>query len=145
MTFETDSEVEGVWSRVSYYISTTEINSVTQDGMAQQIKFAMENPKPSMAARGGMDRLVDAGYPEVAAKNEKIKSQLLEQRIQTIQIRGHTRFMAKKGTVDGMALGGVLLKGTNLQEAIRDLAEKGKEPKKRRLTYARKKGYSKTL
>jgi hypothetical protein len=141
MTFETDSEVEGVWSRISYYIRTDDINSVNPDGMAQQIKYAMDNPKPSMAAQGGMDRLTNADYHNVAARNEKIRYKLLEQRIQVTQVGGVTRYMAKKGTRDGKALGGTFLKGKSMQEAVKDLEAKGIETKKPRMTYKKLRGY----
>lgn len=136
-------EIEGIWKRVKHYLDLSQITAADLGNMASQLSDTM-NIKTSGDGRteqGNMDFLRNRGFPDRAVNDPRIRNELLATRIQEIKINGKTRFQTRAGTRDGKALGGTLLKGQTLSEAIGDLSAKAAETKPARRTYKRKMGY----
>lgn len=121
-----EDEIEGIWGRVKVYIDVKNIRSISSgmivDEIENEMRTAVVPAGREEIVQANMDFLIERGFPEQAAENASISSEILLQRISSKTVRGKTRFQITKGTPTfGSIKAGQFIKGKTKEEAVRSL------------------------
>lgn len=130
-----EDEIEAIWQRNKKYIDVNQIKSVStkmiQDEIREALRTANVPQEREVNPQSTSEFLVAKGFPEEAAKNQKILTELLQDNVREIQVRGASRFQIAKGTptfidLEGKQVrAGQFLAGKNQSEAVEKLIKKG--------------------
>lgn len=97
-----EDEIEAIWQRIKVYIQTDKVKSISTRMIAEEIENEMNNAhvpeSRKKTPQSFMGFLIQRGFPREAAKNDKIKSEIISSRIILLKVKGKDRFQLGKGT-----------------------------------------------